>query len=275
MNQVKQARAFHALHQGRPLVLPNAWDAGSARIIEHAGASAIATTSAGISWTAGVGDGQHLTRNEMLEALTRIVRAVRVPVTADMEGAYGDSDEDVTETIRGLVWAGAVGVNLEDSGNGGDPLLDLETQVRRLQVARATAVETGIDVFINARTDVYLLSVGPASERLEETVRRANAYLQAGANGVFVPGVVDAVTLAQLVKRISGPLNVMAVSGSPSLPDLEAMGVARVSLGSTLAQAAYSVTQLIAQEAFAGGNLEVFGEYRNGATFAAVNAFMK
>jgi 2-methylisocitrate lyase-like PEP mutase family enzyme len=275
MNQVEQARAFHALHQGRPLVLPNAWDAGSARIIEHAGASAIATTSAGISWTAGVGDGQHLTRNEMLEALTRIVRAVRVPVTADMEGAYGDSDEDVTETMRGLVRAGAVGVNLEDSGNGGDPLLDLETQVRRLRVARATAMETGIDVFINARTDVYLLNVGPAGERLEETVRRANAYLQAGANGVFVPGVVDAVTLAQLVKRISGPLNMMAVSGSPSLPDLTAMGVARVSLGSTLAQAAYSVTQLIAQEAFAWGNLEVFGEYRNGATFAAVNAFMK
>jgi 2-methylisocitrate lyase-like PEP mutase family enzyme len=256
-------------------VLPNAWDAGSARIIERAGASAIATTSGGVSWAAGLADGQSLTRTQMLEAVARIARAVSVPVTADMEGGYGESDEDIAETMRGLVRAGAVGVNLEDSGNGGDPLVSLEAQTRRLRLARATAVEVGVDVFINARTDVFLYGLGSnPTERLEETVRRANAYLQAGANGVFVPGVADAPTIAQLVKRISGPLNTMAVAGSPSIAESSALGVARVSFGSALAQAAYSVAQRIAEEALGSGQLEIFGEYRSGATFAALNSLM-
>jgi 2-methylisocitrate lyase-like PEP mutase family enzyme len=275
MNLSERAKVFHALHRDRILVLPNAWDAGSARIIERAGASAIATTSGGVSWAAGLPDGQRLTRTQMLEAVAQIVQAVSVPVTADMEGGYGESDEDTIETVRGLVRAGAVGVNLEDSGNGGDPLVSLEAQTRRLRVARATAVELGVDVFINARTDVFLYGVGSdPTERLEETVRRANAYLHVGANGVFVPGVADAETIAHLAKRISGPLNTMAVSGSPSIAECKALGVARVSFGSALAQAAYSVAQRIAEEALGDGQLEIFGEYRNGATFRALNSLM-
>ncbi len=275
MNPLERAKVFHALHRGRILVLPNAWDAGSARVIEHAGANAIATTSGGISWAAGLADGQHLTRAQMLEAVARIAQVVSVPVTADMEGGYGESDEDIAEMMRGVVQAGAVGVNLEDSGNGGDPLVSLEAQTRRLRVARATAAELGLDVFINARTDVFLSGVGSnPTERLEETVRRANAYLQAGANGVFVPGVADAETMAQLAERISGPLNTMAVAGSPSIAETAALGVARVSFGSSLTQAAYSVARRIAEEALGTGQLEVFGEYRDGATFADLNSLM-
>ena len=270
-----RAQHLRALHQGRILVLLNAWDAGSARIIERAGASAIATTSCGISWALGFQDGQHLSRAQMLEEIRRIVRAVSVPVTADIEGGYGVSNDDVAESVKGLIEAGAVGFNLEDSGNGGDPLLSLELQSQRLRAARATASALGVDMVINSRLDVYLAGWGTTpSERLEESVRRANAYLAAGADCVFVPGVVDASTIQALTRQIQGPVNIMAFDGSPSVASLQALGVARVSLGSVLAQAAYSVAQRIAEEALAAGELAVFQEFRNGETFGHINEMM-
>ncbi|NJK44338.1 MAG: isocitrate lyase/phosphoenolpyruvate mutase family protein [Pleurocapsa sp. SU_196_0] len=234
MNRAEQATAFRAMHiTGAPLILPNAWDAASARVIELEGAPAIATTSAGVAWTQGYGDGQRLSRADMIAAIRTIARTVRVPVTADIESGYGTgSVDDVTETVRAVIEAGAVGINLEDSpGRDGTPLLPAGVHVERIRAARAAAREAGLELFINARTDVYLLQVGDFETRLEETLRRASQYLEAGADGIFVPGVQDAQLIASLAERIPAPLNVMVGSASPNIAQLRQLGVARVSFG--------------------------------------------
>lgn len=178
MSQLDRAAYFRQLHAQRPLVLPNAWDAASARVIERAGALAIATTSAGISWAYGRGDGQKLQREEMMQAIRNIVRAVAIPVTADVEGGYGDgSANDVAETVRAVLEAGAVGINLEDSpGRDGEPLLTPEAHAGRIRAAREAALAAGGDLVINAPTDVYLAQVGAPETRIEEAARRANLY---------------------------------------------------------------------------------------------------
>ena len=236
---------FRLLHTKAPLVLANAWDAASARVIEHAGALAIATTSAGIAWAHGYGDGQRLTREEMIAAIARIVRAVSIPVTADIEGGYGaGTPAEVAQTVREVIAVGAVGINLEDApGVDGAALLSSDVQVERIQAARAAASAMGADLFINARTDVFLSAVGAPESRLAEAIRRAMLYRAAGADGVFVPGVIDALTIAGLVSAIDGPVNVMAMPGAPSIAELAQQGVARVSLGSGLAQLALASTR--------------------------------
>lgn len=215
------------------MVLPNAWDAASARVIELAGARAIATTSAGIAWAYGRGDGQRLRRDDMIQAIRLIVQTVDAPVTADIEGGYGSgSAHDVAETVRAVIDVGAVGVNLEDSpGRDGQPLLAPEVHAERIRAARATALAVGGDLVINARTDVYLLQFGAAGTRFDEAVRRVKMYREAGADCLFVPGVIDAETIAALVQAIDGPLNIMAMPGAPSVAQLGQLGVARVSLG--------------------------------------------
>jgi 2-methylisocitrate lyase-like PEP mutase family enzyme len=250
MNQRDQVAVFRQLHTNRPLVLPNAWDAASARVIEQAGAQAIATTSAGVAWTYGRGDGQKLRRDEMIAVISRIVQTVAVPVTADIEGGYGSgSVDDVTETVRAVIAAGAVGINLEDSpGSDREPLLSPDAHAERIRVAREAAQAAGGDLVINARTDVYLFQVGAPETRFDEAVRRANLYRAAGADCLFVPGVIDAETIAALVQAINGPLNIMALPGAPSVPQLGRLGVARVSLGPAIAQAALATTQRAARE---------------------------
>lgn len=250
MSQREQAALFRTLHDRRPLVLPDAWDASSARVIELAGALAIATTSAGIAWAYGRGDGQKLGRDEMMEAIRHIVRTVDVPVTADIEGGYGDgSPRAVAETVRAVVATGAVGINLEDSpGRNGEPLLTPEVHAERVRTAREAAHAAGGDLVINARTDVYLLQVGEPETRFDEAVRRANLYHAAGADCCFVPGVSDAATIAALVGALNGPLNIMANPASPSITQLGQFGVARVSLGPALAEVALAATQRAARE---------------------------
>jgi 2-methylisocitrate lyase-like PEP mutase family enzyme/methylphosphotriester-DNA--protein-cysteine methyltransferase len=236
----EQAELFRALHRRAPLLLPNVWDASSAALAQAAGASALATTSAGIAWAHGLCDGQRLTREQMVRSVQGVVRATDLPVTADIEGGYGTgSPADVAETVRAVILAGAVGINLEDApGQGGQSLLSAEVQAERLRAARAAAQSLGAGLFINARTDVFLAQVGPAQSRLQEAVRRADLYLAAGADGVFVPGVSDEAMIASLAQSISGPLNVMAGPGSPDVQALGRLGVARVSLGPALALAA-------------------------------------
>jgi 2-methylisocitrate lyase-like PEP mutase family enzyme len=250
MNRAEQATAFRAMHTaGAPLILPNAWDAASARVIELADARAIATTSAGVAWTQGYGDGQRLSRVDMIAAIRAIARTVRVPVTADIEGGYGTgSVDDVTETVRAVIEAGAVGINLEDSpGRDGAPLLAASVHAERIRAARAAAREAGLDLFINARTDVYLFQVGDFETRLDETLRRAGQYLEAGADGIFVPGVKDVERIASLAERIPAPLNVMVVPGLPDIAQLSQLGVARVSVGPAIAQVALEATQRASQ----------------------------
>jgi 2-methylisocitrate lyase-like PEP mutase family enzyme len=220
---------------GAPLVLPNAWDAASARIIERAGAEAVATTSAGVAWSLGVPDGDRLDVDEAVAAVARIVCAVDVPVTADVESGYGD----VARTVRLVRDAGAVGINIEDG---------LTAAPERIAAARAA----GRDLFVNARIDSFLLSVGG----MDETVARAKAYVDAGADGVFVPGVYDAEVIAELVSRIPAPLNVMAGPGAPSVAVLAELGVRRVSVGPAIAVAAYSLAAAAAAEILAEGTYD-------------------
>ena len=255
-------RALHAPGADATLVLPNAWDAMSARLVEAAGARAIATTSAGISWALGRPDGQGLTREAMLGAVRLIVQAVRVPVTADVESGYGaGSADDVAETARGVIAAGAVGLNLEDApGQGGAPILETAAQAARLAAARAAARAAGIDLFINARTDTYLRKVGADADRFDETVRRARAYVAAGADGIFVPGVADASTIRRLAAAVGAPLNVIGGPGVPSVPELRALGVARVSVGPGLARAVMAHVRHAAAELLGAGTYDALRE---------------
>jgi len=236
-------------------VLPNAWDAASARLIEAAGAAAIATTSAGLCWAHGVRDGNVLSRTQAVDAVRQIVDAVQIPVTADIEGGYGTGTvEDVAETARAVIGAGAVGINLEDSpGPDGADLLSSSAQARRIEAAREAAASSGAALFINARTDVYLRAIGEPQSRLAATIERADAYLKAGADGIFVPGVADAETIRALAEAVDGPLNVMAGPSALSPSELAALGVARISLGPALALAAYGHVRRMATELVTSG----------------------
>lgn len=258
MNQKERAAHFRQLHTRRPLVLPNAWDAASARIIEQAGAPAIATTSAAVSWTLGRGDGQKVTREEMIQAIRFITRTVEVPVTADIEGGYGTgSAQDVAETVRQVVAAGAVGINLEDTpGLKGETLLAPEAHAERIRAAREAASAAGGDLVVNARIDVYLFQAGAPETRFDETVRRAKIYREAGADCLFVPGVVDAETIGALVQAIDGPVNVMIGQGIPEVAELGRLGVARLSLGPAVALAALAATRQVAREVLEQGTYQ-------------------
>lgn len=272
-SQQEHARVFRRLHERRAdaiLVLPNAWDAMSARLVEAAGAQAIATTSAGVSWSLGRPDGHGLSRDAMADAVRRIAATVRVPVTADIEGGYGvGTPEDVAETVRSVIAAGAVGVNLEDSpGREGEALLDVAAQAERVAAARASAAAAGVDLFINARIDGYLLRVGAEASRFDETVRRAQAYTAAGADGVFVPGLVDAATIQRLAAAVGAPLNIMAGPGAPSVRELRSLGVARVSLGPALARSVMTHVQRAAAEVLREGT---YGALQDGLPFQEAN----
>jgi 2-methylisocitrate lyase-like PEP mutase family enzyme len=258
------AARFHALHAPGAdplLVLPNAWDAMSARVVEEAGAQAIATTSAGISWALGHPDGQGAPREAMLAAIRVIVDAVRVPVTADVESGYGaGTPEDVAETVRGVIAAGAVGINLEDApGRDGAPLLDVEVQAERIAAAREAARSAGVALFVNARTDPYVRKVGDEAWRFDESVRRAHRYLAAGADGVFVP-LAPAEVIGRLAAAIGAPLNVIAGPGSPTVAELRALGVRRVSLGPHLARSVMAHVRRAAAEALGPGTYEALRE---------------
>lgn len=250
MIQSARVAKFRQLHRRRPLVLPNAWDAASARVIEAAGAPAIATTSAGVSWSFGCKDGQTLRREEMLQVIGNIVESVKVPVSADMESGYGNgSGKDVADTVQALISIGVAGINIEDSpGHDGQMLLAPEEHAERIRIARQTATSMGGDLLINARTDLFLFQVGDVKTRFSAALERARLYRYAGADCVFVPGVIDMRTIAELVKAIEGPLNIMAMPGAPSAKQLGEIGVARVSVGPWIAQAALATAQRAARE---------------------------
>jgi len=234
LEQKKKAEALRALHLGHePLLLPNVWDIASARIIEESGFPALATTSAGIAFAQGFPDGQVISAQRMLGAVAQIASAVHVPVTADVEAGYGDRPEDAAQTARGVMEAGAVGMNLEDArGDAEHPLVELELQLEKIRAIRQTAQQWGIPLVLNARSDVYLLQVGEPAKRYDETVRRLRAFRDAGADCAFVPGVRDAETIRRLVADLACPVNILAGPGSPPVAELAALGVKRISLGS-------------------------------------------
>jgi len=248
--QRRRGETFRRLHSGKPiLVLPNVWDVASARIVEQAGFPAIATSSAGVAFALGYPDGEVISREEMAAAVARITAHVAVPVTADMESGYGRRPEDAAATVRAAIAAGAVGMNFEDSpGERGEPLLPETQQVERVRAARQAADASGVPFVLNARTDVFLEQVGEPAARVEHAVRRLNAYRAAGADCLFAPGVTDADTIATLVRQVKGPLNVLASVASPPVPELERLGVARVSLGSGPMRAGLTALKRLTEE---------------------------
>ncbi|MGB9235315.1 MAG: isocitrate lyase/phosphoenolpyruvate mutase family protein [Terriglobales bacterium] len=264
---------FRQLHRGpNALVLPNAWDVASARIFEEAGFPAIATTSAGIAFSLGYPDGQRISREEMVARIGRIVRALKVPVTADVEWGYGSTSEDVARTTREVIEAGAVGINLEDTtGRADQPLLPLERAVEKIQAAREVAAKLRAPIVLNARTDIYLLRGGNPDADYQEAVRRLVAFRDAGADCVFAPGLKDAETIGWLVKAVQCPLNILAVTGTPSIAELERLGVARVSVGSGFMRATLGLLRRAAEELKSAGTYTSLAE---GVPYAEVNKLL-
>lgn len=232
--QAELAREFLELHNGsKILVLPNAWDVASARIFEEAGFPAIGTSSAGVAFSLGYPDGQKIRREEMLAVVRRIAEAVDLPVTADVEAGFGSTPEEVADTAREVIAAGAVGMNLEDGDEGRpDFLVNFDRQKEIIRAVLQVGKGASISFVLNARTDIFLYGIGPAETRLARTIERLNAYREAGAPSLFAPGVKDKETIAQLARGLTGPLNILATVGTPPVAELQRLGVARVSVGS-------------------------------------------
>lgn len=260
MTQRQKAEAFRKLHdRSKILVLPNAWDVASAKIFEAAGFRAAATTSSGVANSLGYPDGEAVSRDEMLDVIRRIARSLSVPLSADIEAGYASGLEGLTATIRAAIDAGAVGINLEDSMKGGaNGLFPVETAVARIKAVRETATAAGVPIVINARTDVFLHAIGDKSARFDQTVSRADAYLAAGADCIFVPGPTNAELIGGLASLIKGAINVMVLPGMPSAPELEKLGVARVSTGGGPARAALTALRRVADELFKQGTYSAF-----------------
>jgi 2-methylisocitrate lyase-like PEP mutase family enzyme len=242
----EKAELLRSLHvPGDPVVLVNVWDAASARTVAAVDACrAIATASWSIGAAHGAGDGERMSRAEMLEAVARIAAAVDLPVTADLERGYGAEPRDVAETIAGAIAAGAVGANLEDgTGDPAKPLAATATHARRVEVARGRAEAEGVPIVINARTDVFLAGAGGIDDALE----RGRAYAGAGADCIFVPGVRDEDTVAALVEGLPIPVSVLATPAGPSLARLAELGVARISHGPGPMGLAYAALQRAAE----------------------------
>ncbi|MPY88410.1 MAG: isocitrate lyase/phosphoenolpyruvate mutase family protein [Luteitalea sp.] len=250
-DQASLATHFRDLNLAGRLLLPNAWDAASARIFEEAGFPAIGTTSAGIAYARGLGDGQRIGREAMVREIASVVAACERPITADIEAGYGPAPADVAETIDAVLDVGAVGVNLEDNtaGMGEAPLFSVADQARRIAAARSAAEQRGIPLVINARTDTFLLGLGAdLDERIAMTVVRGQAYLEAGADLVFVPLLVDPDGVRRLVDAIDGPISLMALPGAPAAEVLFAAGARRVSLGQMAMLATLGTLRDIAKE---------------------------
>jgi len=271
--QKSKANAFRAMHRGEKiLVLPNAWDVASARVFEEAGFGAIATTSAGVAFSLGYPDGQRISREEMLARVARIAKAVKVPVTADVESGYGSRPEDAARTAREVIEAGAVGMNLEDApGDGDRPLVELSLQVEKIHAVREAALKTGVLLVLNARTDVYLAEVGAPENRYDEAVRRLLAFRDAGADCVFVPGLRDAETIGRMVRDVKCPVNILVGPGFPAIPELEKLGVARVSVGSAAMRATLGLVKRIAEELKSSGT---YTTLEGGIAYADVNRML-
>ena len=248
--QKRRAEGFLALHRGpRILVLGNVWDVASAVVFEQAGFAALGTSSAGIAYAHGHPDDEGMPREVMIDAVRAIAARVNIPVSADMLTGYGATPEAVAETCRRVLEAGVIGVNLEDSApGGGRALADAVLQREKLRTVRAMADAYGVPLVVNARTDSYWLKLGDASTSLRTSIERANAYREAGADCLFVPGALDPATIRTLVREIDGPVNILAMPGCPPVAELEQLGVRRVSQGSGPARAAIRTAQTIARE---------------------------
>lgn len=218
-------------NSGQILVLPNAWDVPSARVYEECGFRAVATSSGGVSVSLGYPDGEKIPLGEMLSAVSRIARAVSVPLSADMEAGFAKNEEEIESMTRGLISSGAIGLNIEDETRVKDaPLVDLESQQGKIKTIKRTAQSLDVPLVINARTDAYRFAQGDEKSKIEEVIRRGNAYRDAGADCIFAFGVLDPRAISEIVKRVNSPVNIRAGRGAPTIQELQDLGVARASI---------------------------------------------
>lgn len=253
--QIEQLAVFKKLHSDF-FILPNAWDAASAKTFEKCGFKAIGTTSAGIAVSHGYAD-RNMPFDRMLDTVRRIVHTVDTPVTVDMEDGYGQTPDEVAESVKQVIKAGATGINIEDSRMDRQaPLLDIPVQQKKIAVIRELGNAMAYPLFINARIDSYWIKSMPPAGRLEETVKRAHAYQEAGADCIFVPGIQEISDIQTLRHEISYPINVLAGPGMPSANELEALGIQRISTGSGPFRAAISLMYRMGQEILEKGTFE-------------------
>jgi 2-methylisocitrate lyase-like PEP mutase family enzyme len=249
------ADTFRRLHAGPDLlILPNGWDAGSCRIIETLGAKAVATSSAAVCWSHGYADGHHLPIELLARTVAEITRAVSIPVTCDSEGGYADDPATVGENIARVIDAGAVGINIED---GASPP---ELLAAKIEAVRKAADRAGVALFINARTDVYLKKVAEGGAAVEEVLRRAARYKAAGADGLFVPGIVTPDEITLVAAGCGLPLNVMARPGLPAGPALQQLGARRISAGTGLGRAALAALNAATTHYLATGDSDALAK---------------
>jgi 2-methylisocitrate lyase-like PEP mutase family enzyme len=253
-DQTARAERFRSLHHDGPILqLVNVWDRTSARVAAASGAAALGTTSFGVAAANGYADGEHMPFDRVLDATAAIVAAVDVPVSLDLEAGHGPTPDAVRDAVAAAIGCGAVGVNIEDSVPGVvGSLVAVEVQAARLGAARAAAEDAGVPIFVNARCDVYFGADLPADRRVDEVLERADRYAAAGADGLFLPGLVDLDTIGAVVERTDLPLNVMVVPGIPSLAELDAAGVRRVSQGGASFLAVAGVLSSLATGYLAG-----------------------
>jgi 2-methylisocitrate lyase-like PEP mutase family enzyme len=261
------AAAFHALHVGPDvLLLPNGWDPMSCRLLEEAGAKAVATSSAAVAWSLGYPDGDVLGPDLLVRTVSEITRVLSVPLSADIEGGYSADPGTVGQIAARVIQAGAVGINIEDGG--GDPAL----LAAKIEAAREAAVTEGVDLFINARTDIYLHGLAQGQAAVAEVLRRARLYAEAGASGLFVPGVSVPAEIGALAKETSLPLNVMSIPGLPDAAALAQLGVRRVSSATGPAHVAWSALTLAAKAWLQGGDNDALAAAGSGAgSYGAYN----
>jgi 2-methylisocitrate lyase-like PEP mutase family enzyme len=252
--QKEKAELFLKFHQDKEiLVLLNSWDVGSSKLIEASGYKAVATTSMGIAASLGYPDSQVIQLSEMIGAITGIVNGVQVPVTVDIEAGYGNNSSEIVDSVEKIIATGVVGINIEDSIDLNPVLIDEMEFCERIHAIRALSDSLGFHLVINARTDSFYTSSGSPREKLAESIKRGNKYREAGADCIFVQPVWEKETISTLVKEINAPINILANPGiggglPPSVRELQDLGVARLSLGSSLMKAALALIKKVADE---------------------------
>ncbi len=260
-SQAAKAEAFRRLHHGpHVLVLPNAWDVPSARVFEEAGFPAVATSSAGLMVSLGFPDGEEMPRRELAAAVGRIARSLVVPLSADVVAGFGRTARGVASTVRMMLEAGAVGINLEDRHPSGQGLYPMATQVRKITAIQRMGESLGVPLVINARTDALRLAPGSEEDRFREAIRRATAYRDAGADCVYPMGLNGAESIGRFVGALQCPVNVMVRTGLPPIPELEKLGVKRVSFGPSASYAAMGLLKRASLEVIGRGTYDALLE---------------
>jgi 2-methylisocitrate lyase-like PEP mutase family enzyme len=262
-SQADKAQDFRGLHHAkRMLILPNAWDVPSARVFENAGFPAVATSSAGLMVSLGYPDGEVMDRDEFVSAVRRIARVLLVPLSVDIVAGFGKTTKEVLTTVKAILRAGGIGINIEDFVHATKKLYPIERQVENVRGIRKLGDTVGIPLVINARTDALRFGTGDEEAKFAEAVRRAIAYRDAGADCVYPMGLIEAVSIRRFLKELDFPINVMVRKGLPPITDLENLGVARVSFGPSASYAAMGLLKRAAKEVLEKGT---YGNLVDGA----------